>query len=588
MCAVAELTEAAAKPGLPFGTPKLGQGPKLGRAMCWAVFLVMALVVVYPVSLLVYSSFLVPTPGETTRLGISNWLTAWGQAGIGESILNTLRRVAATEVIAFPSAIALTWLVTRTDLPGKKLIDAFCWGAFFLPALPVLMGWILLFDPEYGLANQALQWLFSLDAPPFNIYTFWGIIFAHLASRSIAAKYIFLAPAFRNLDGAMEEASRIAGASPLMTIRRIVVPVLMPTFLITLCISLIHSFESFEVELILGPPKNFYVFSTKIYQLVNEDPPLFGAATVLGLAILIAMLPLIFWQQYLSHTRSFVTVTSRFSSHVLRLGNWRWPLFAGICAFGCLITVIPVIFLLLGTFMNLFGYFTIAHPWTLDHWVKVLSDPPLIQATVNTLLMGGSAALIGVLWYALVAYISVRTRFVARGALDFLSWLPATLPGIILGLALLWMFLNVPLFHPIYGTLCVLVIACMLASVSTGVQLIKGNLVQLGKELEEASFICGGSWLYTFRRVILPLLGPVLISVAMLTFVAAARNVSSVAMLITGDNRPLAMLQVDYMVDGRFEAAAVVGVLIVLLTFCVAIAARAIGRRFGLTGLAKS
>ena len=548
------------------------------------VLLVMALLVLYPVLLLIYASFVVPDEGGGTRLGFDLWQTAFGQAGIVQSVSNTFRRVIITEIIAFPAAVLLVWLVTRTDLPGKKLIDAFCWGAFFLPALPVLMGWILLFDPQYGLANQAVKWLFSLNESPFNIYTFSGIVFAHLAARSIAAKYIFLVPAFKNLDSAMEEASRVVGAGPLATLWRIVIPVLMPAFLITLSISLIHSFESFEVELILGPPTGFYVFSTKVYQLVNEDPPMFGAATVLGLSILIAMLPLIFWQQYLSHARSFVTVTSRFSSNVLRLGVWRKPIFVVVCAFGCLITIVPIIFLVMGTFMSLYGYFNIATPWTTAHWVRVLNDAQLVHSTVNTLLMGGAAATIGVLWYALVAYISVRTRYRARGFLDFLSWLPASVPGIILGLALLWMFLSIPVLRPLYGTLAVLVIACILASVSTGVQLIKSNMVQLGREMEEASIIAGGSWLYTFRRIILPLLGPVLVSVAMLTFVAAARNVSNVAMLIASDNRPLAMLQVDYMIDGRFEAAAVAGVLIVILTFCVSLVARAIAHRLGFGG----
>jgi iron(III) transport system permease protein len=549
------------------------------------VLTVMLLLVLYPVLLLIYSSFIVSTDGGiTSHLGFEQWQTAFGQAGIVDSVGNTFRRVIVTELISFPAAVLLSWLVTRTDLPGKKLIDGFCWAAFFLPALPVLMGWILLFDPQYGLANQAAKWLFSLDQPPFNIYTFSGIIFAHLAARSIAAKYIFLTPAFRNLDSSMEEASRIVGAGPLSTLWRIVVPVLMPAFLITLSISLIHSFESFEIELILGPPTAFYVFSTKVYQLVSEDPPMFGAATVLGLSILVAMLPLIFWQQHLTRTRSFVTVTSRFSSNVLRLGRWRTPIFTVVCAFGLLITIVPVIFLLMGTFMSLYGYFNIANPWTLEHWRRVLTDAQLIHSVANTLIMGASAAIIGVLWYSLVAYISIRTKFRGRGFLDFLSWLPASVPGIILGLALLWMFLTVPVLRPLYGTIAVLVIACILASVSTGVQLIKSNMVQLGNELEEASLIAGGSWLYTFRRIILPLLGPVLVSVAMLTFVSAARNVSNVAMLITSDNRPLAMLQVDYMVDGRFEAAAVTGVLIVLLTFCVSLIARWIARRLGFGG----
>jgi iron(III) transport system permease protein len=557
---------------------------KPGSILAVIVLMVMVLLVLYPVLLLIYSSFAVPLDDGTSRLGFDQWGAAFSQAGIVESVYNTFRRVIVTELISFPAAILLVWLVTRTDLPGKKLIDGFCWAAFFLPALPVLMGWILLFDPQYGLANQAAKWLFSLDESPFNIYTFSGIIFAHLAARSIAAKYIFLVPAFKNLDSSMEEASRIVGASPLATLWRIVIPVLMPAFLITLSISLIHSFESFEIELILGPPTSFYVFSTKVYQLVNEDPPMFGAATVLGLSILVAMLPLIFWQQHLAHTRSFVTVTSRFSSNVLRLGRWRTPLFIVVCAFGCLITIVPVIFLVMGTFMNLYGYFNIAQPWTLEHWTRVLTDAQLIHSVANTLIMGGCAAIIGVLWYSLVAYISIRSKFRARGFVDFLSWLPASVPGIILGLALLWMFLSVPILRPLYGTIAVLVIACILASISTGVQLIKSNMVQLGNELEEASLVAGGSWLYTFRRIILPLLGPVLVSVGMLTFVSAARNVSNVAMLITSDNRPLAMLQVDYIVDGRFESAAVAGVLIVVLTFCVSIIARAIAHRLGFGG----
>lgn len=549
------------------------------------VLFVMLMLVAYPLVLLIDASFLVEGPDGKKYYGLELWRTAWSVPGMVPSILNTFKRVIATEIIAFPAAILIAWAVARTDLPGKKLIDAFFWVAFFLPALPVLMGWILLFDPQFGLANQAAVALFGMEEGPFNIYSFSGIIFAHIAARSVAAKYIFLSPAFRNLDGAMEEASRISGASPLGTLRRIVIPVLMPAFLITLCISLIHSLESFEIELVLGPPDNFYVFSTKIYQFIQEDPPMFGVSTVLGLAILVSMLPLIFWQQYLSHKRSYVTVTSSFTFNVLRLRSWRWPVFGIITAFGTLITVVPIVFLLMGTFMSLYGHFGLEDAWTFEHWEAVLTDPPMLRATTNTLLMGGAAALIGVFWYSLVAYISVRTRYAARGVLDFLSWLPASLPGIILGLALLWVFLNVDLFQPLYGTLAVLIVACILNSISTGVQLVKSNMVQLGRDLEEASFIAGGSWAYTFRRIVLPLLGPVLVAVALLTFVSAARNVSTIAMLVTAENRPLAMLQVDHIVDGTFEAAAVVGVLIVLMTGCMAIIARLIGRRFGFSGL---
>jgi iron(III) transport system permease protein len=548
-----------------------------------AVLLVMVLFVLYPLGLLVYGSFLIDgSTGTAKELGVETWTTAWQQPGMVQAIANTLKRVILTEVISLPAAVLIAWLVARTDIPGKTVIDNFFWIALFLPSLPVVLGWILLFDPGNGIVNTWMTRTFGLDRPPLDIYSFWGIVFVHLASRSIAAKYIFLTPAFRNFDGSLEEASTTAGSSPFGTIRRIVVPILMPAILITMAISLTHSLESFEIELVLGPPTNFYVFSTKMYVLIQGNPPLFGAATVLGLSVLVAILPLIVWQQRMISSRSFVTITSHFQRRLLRLRRLRWPIFIGIAVLGFIITVLPTACLIAGTFMNLFGHFELATVWTTAHWIKVLADPVLLHSMHNTLVMAGSAAAIGVVWFALVAYISVRTAYPGRKALDFMTWFPATLPGIILGLGLLWMFLTVPFFKPLYGTLFVLVIAVLINSVTTGVQLIKSNMVQIGYELEEASFVAGGTWLYTFRRIVLPILGPVLISVALLTFNSAARNIANIVMIVTGENRPLSLLQIDYMADGQYEPAAIVGFIIVLLTLGFAFVARMITRRVGM------
>jgi len=548
-----------------------------------AVLLVMALFVLYPLALLIYGSFLIdPSNGTSRELGLETWITAWQQPGMAQAIVNTLKRVILTEAISLPAAVLIAWLVARTDIPGKNIIDNFFWIALFLPSLPVVLGWILLFDPGTGIINKWMMRTFGLDRPPLDIYSFWGIVFVHLASRSIAAKYIFLTPAFRNFDGSLEEASIIVGSSPLGTIRRIVIPILMPAILNTMAIFLTRSLESFEIELVLGPPTNFYVFSTKMYALVQGNPPLFGAATVLGLSVLVAILPLIIWQQRMISTRSFVTITGHFQKRLLRLRRLRWPIFIGIAVLGFIITVVPTACLIAGTFMNLFGHFELATVWTTTHWIKVLSDPVLLQSMHNTLVMAGSAAAIGVAWFALVAYVSVRTAYPGRKALDFMTWLPATLPGIILGLGMLWMFLTVPFFKPLYGTLFVLIVAVLINSVTTGVQLIKGNMVQMGYELEEASFIAGGTWLYTFRRIVLPILGPVLISVALLTFNSAARNIANIVMIVTGENRPLSLLQIDYMADGQYEPAAIVGLIIVLLTLGFALVARTITRRVGM------
>jgi iron(III) transport system permease protein len=249
---------------------------------------------------------------------------------------------------------------------------------------------------------------------------------------------------------------------------------------------------------------------------------------------------------------------------------------------GLFFTALPVFFLALTTFMRLFGFFALPDPWTLEHWRRVLSDSIFLRSLGNTLVLGAATAVLAVLWYPAIAYVTVRTRYKGRHVLDFLSWLPVAIPGIILGLGFLWFFLGTPVFRPFYGTMVVLILATTITSMTLGVQLLKSNLLQLGDELEEASWVAGASWLHTFRRVILPIQAPVLVTVGTVAFIAAVRNVAGVALLVTSQNRPLAMLQLDYMVDGRYEAAAVVGMIVMLLTSGVALVARGLGHRTGI------
>ena len=551
--------------------------------MAGALLLLTLLVLVaYPLALLIYGSFLSDQPGQSHNLSLNSWTSALSQPGMSTALINTLKRTAITEIIALPSAIVIAWLAARTDMPGRLWLDRLLWMAFFLPALPVLLGWILLFDPDFGLANQLVMKVFGSTEPWFNIYSFWGIVFAHMASRSIAAKYIFLVPAFRNFDGALEEASIIAGYGTLRTLWQIVVPLLVPAIMVTASISLVHSLESFEIELILGGPIDFYVFSTRIYRLIEQSPPLFGAATVLALAVLFCMLPLMIWQQRILASRNFATVTSHFRPRLLRLGRWRWPICCALALGGLIITLVPTLCLIMGTFMNLFGKFDLEIVWTLDHWSAILNDHETLSGLFNTLIMGLAAAALALVWFPAIAYVTDRTRLPGHSLLGLLAWLPATLPGIILGLGLLWMFLTTPLLRGLYGSIGVLILAVLIAALSTGVQLIRSNLVQISRELEEASYITGASWLTTFRLIMMPLLGPVLLTVALLTFNSAARNVAGVAMLATASNRPLAMLQVDYMVDGRYEPAAIVGVLIVAMTLGMAFVTRILANRIGI------
>jgi iron(III) transport system permease protein len=200
----------------------------------------------------------------------------------------------------------------------------------------------------------------------------------HLATTGISLKVMLLTPAFRNLDASLEESSRVAGAGTLRTMMRIIVPVMMPVILVTTILGLIRSLEAFEIELVLGVPIGLHVFSTKIHSFVTHEPPQFPPATALGAFFLLILLSLVAFQRLYIGRRSYVTITGKsFSTRPIALGAWKYPAVAFVLLMTLSLTVLPTAFLLLGTFMKLFGFFTIKDPFTLEKLARrsLRSDP---------------------------------------------------------------------------------------------------------------------------------------------------------------------------------------------------------------------
>ena len=549
---------------------------------CTVVLLGVAFCVVYPLLLVVLESFQVAPPGQPARYGLDGWRAAFAEPLLRTALLNTFKVTLARQVVSLALAVLIAWLIARTDLPGLTWIEFAFWGAFFLPTLTVTLSWILLLDPDYGLINTGLAKLPVIGKGPFDIYSFWGIVWIHVITGSLTVKVILLTPAFRNMNAAFEEASRVAGAGTTRTALSITIPVMAPVVLSVFLLGTMVSLQTFEVEQVLGVPFRFFVFSTMIYDLLVTRVPRYDAATALAVLVLAAMLPLVFTQQWLTRGRRYTTITGQFQSRRHRLGRWRWPAFALMLALVLIVLGVPLVFAVLGTFMKLFGFFNIPDPWTLKNWTTVLADELFLRSLWNTVVLAGSTAVAAVLVHSLIAYIVVRTRYVGRRALDLISWLPFTVPGIILGLALLWLFLDVGVLRPLYGTMAALVIAGLVSGMPLGVQIIKSGLMQLGGDLEEASRVAGASWWATYRRIVLRLMAPTLVAVAMITFVGAARNIGNIALLATSANRPLSILQLDYIAQRKFEEAMVVACIIMAISLGGALVARLLGLRSNL------
>jgi len=553
--------------------------------ICIAVlFAVVAFLVLTPLLLLLVGSFQLARPGEAPVYGLAGWRRAFSDPSILQALWNTVSLAVVRQSIALVIGVVLAWLIARTDLPWKKALEFMFWISFFLPPLPVALGWILLMDGKFGLLNQWLQNMSIISGPIFNIYSYWGIVWVHMTT-SLGVKVLLLAPAFRNLDASLEESARSCGANPVVTLIRIVIPLMMPAILVSTVLGLIRSMEAFEIELLLGVPIGLFVYSTKIRDLVAYEPPEYAPATALGSIFLLLLLIMVALQRsYLGH-RLYRTVTGRgFGTNPTSLGRWRWPIFSVVALIAFSVTVVPLMVLLMGTFMRAFGYFDIPRPWTIENWQRVLADPSLIKSLWNTLIVGLGTAVSGAAFYALIAYVVVRRQFKGRAILDFISWLPWAIPGILMGLALLWTVFETRVLLFLYGSVYLLIIALFIKSMPFGVQIAKSVLVQLGPELEEAARICGGSWLQCYRRVLIPLLTPTFIVVGLLGFISAARDISTIVLLGSSQSRTMALLALDYAFGGQFERGAVVAFLTSLVVIVIALIAHVVGSKVGIGG----
>jgi iron(III) transport system permease protein len=377
------------------------------------------------------------------------------------------------------------------------------------------------------------------------------------------------------MNSAFEEASRVSGASNFRTMMGIVIPVMLPSILAIEFLGLLYSLQAFEVEQILGTPVGLYVFSTWIYDTLYQQVPRYDAASAFAVVVMVVAIIPILLQRLVISGRQYTTVTGQFQSQKLKLGKAKWVAFGFLSLMTFLIIGVPAVFSLMGTFMKLFGFF-IPDPWTLKQWQTALSDRLLVSALQNTIVLAGGTAISAVFILSLLAYVVVKTRSYARGALDFVSWLPLTVPGIILSLGLLTMFLQ-PEFRPLYGTMFTLVLALVISGMPFGVQITKGSLLRLGNELEEASRVAGGNWFYTYRRVVLPLVSPTLVVVGLISFIDAAKNIPQVALLSNTSIRPLSLMQLDYIFTGKYEVAAVIATILLFVCLGLALLARVFG-----------
>src|SRR5882762_948032 len=336
------------------------QAVGVGRVRIGAIVMPILIVglgfyVVYPLVLILVNSFNVARITEPARYGLDNWVAAFAQPRLFQSLANTLVVYFLYTTIGFPIAVAIAWALARIRLPFAHGLEFLFWVSFMLPSLFTTIGWMMLLDPDLGLVNVGIRQLWPIfTTGPFNIFSMPGIVWVHLMSTVISVKVMLLTPAFRNMDASFEEASRMSGASNFVTLMRVTLPLMIPPMTIVLMLNMVRMFQSFEIEQLIGTPFKFFVYSTQIYQLARaSEPPQYGQATALASLTLVLIALLIPLQ---------------------------------------LLNVVPLVTVVLGSFMTRAGFFQLTQVYTLRHWANVLLDNQFRTALFNTVVLSGIAA----------------------------------------------------------------------------------------------------------------------------------------------------------------------------------------------------
>lgn len=564
--------------------PRFGIEPR--TIFTVATLAVLAYLVLGPFLTLLFSSLrgtegLLPfSPGVEWTL--QNYVDVFLNGGTYRLLGTTLVFSLGALVLSFAIAVGLAWLTERTDMPFRNVLFVMIVASIGIPNVILGIAWELVLNPVNGLVNLLLRDWFGLTGRgPLNIFTLPGLIFVQGISL-VPITYLLVAAAFKGMDVALEDAASTSGARYRTVIRRITLPLLTPALLSAAVYQFVSVVESFDIPLIIGLRAGIPVLATQIF--IEAKPPgglpNYGIASTYSLfLLLLAVGPLFLYNRVLGRLERYATIGGRsYQPRRMQLGRWKVP--ALLFGFGFIFVsfVVPGAVLV---YTSLLPFYSAPSPealarMSLNSYAELFGDRIFRGAVVNTLILGISTGFLTLLLSTFVSWILVRTRSRLRFALDVLAFLPHAMPGVIIGLSVLLIYLLLPV--PIYGTIWLIVVALSTQYISLATRLMSGGIGQVKLELEEAAATSGASWLATMRRVLVPLVLPAFLNGFLLVFLLAIKNLTLALILLSPDSIVLSTLVYDLWDKADTAGTAAVGVIMVSVTLVLSILLRRVDR----------
>ena len=476
---------------------------------------------------------------------------------------------------------ALAWLAERSNAPFRTLAYMTAYVSFAIPGIIKVVGWIMLLGPKAGILNSFVMPI--TGAPLLNIFSMQGMILVE-SFLWIPIVFLLMSTPFRSMDPSLEEAATTAGSTGWQVFRKVTFPLAMPSVLAVLILTFIRSLEAFEIPALIGIPAGVEVLTTKIYlQIRGGLLPKYGEASAYSIILIVMVaLGLIPYYRITSKTYKFTTISGKaYRPHRVDLGRWRW-------LGGCLMLVLPLlqIFPIAAiTWSSLLPFAQAPSAKalsmvSLNNYRSAFADSSIVGSVMNSLTVSVSSATVAIILTFIAAWLIVRASIKSRWLLDQMAMLPLVFPGIVMGIAILKMYLMIPL--PVYGTIWILVLAFIARYLPYGIRFSHSALLSVHKELEEGALVSGASWFQMVRQVVIPLIMPALLAGWIYIFLITFRELSIALLLYSPGSQVVAVKIWELWDNGHVGELAAFSLVIALGTVVVGSIFLKLAQRHGL------
>jgi iron(III) transport system permease protein len=529
-----------------------------------AIALFLVLFQVFPLVYLVFRAFF-----SAGTLSLEAFKRVYSYRLNWDALCNTLISGGLAMVFGVLIAFPLAWLVGRTNLYGKKFFRTLFVMTYMVPPYVGAMAWLRLLNPSVGTLNVFLQRLFHSTELPFNIYTIGGLVWV-LTTFYYPYAFITISRAMEKMDPSLEEASRIAGASPLRTLMTITMPMMAPSIVAAALLVFISAASCYGIPSIIGAPGQIHTVTTRIIDFVyiGSQEGLTDATTLAVFLMIIANVVL-YVSTFVVGRKQYITVSGKSTRpNIVDLGRWRVFFTVLVSVFAFFIVILPFL-TVAGTSLSV----NLGKPLSLDnltfrYWERIFTREAILHSAGNSLLSGIVAATAGILISCVMAYVLIRTNLKVKRIPDFLITLGSGTPSVVIALALI-MTMSGRFGINIYNTLTIMIIAYMIKYLLMGMRTVVSAMSQIHPSLEEASQISGAGWLRVFKDVTIPLIAPSVVAGWFLIFMPSFYELTMSTLLYSTNTKTLGYELFTYQTYHSQQTASALATAILLLVIFV-------------------